>query len=119
MGPMGFRDLTETELTCLLRWRRQPQSRRPSGRGYASVALRPLELLATTQLAATNKLSPSTMPLTLAVAQQNARSLYRHILRAGRQLEPDTREFYRHIARSTQVGNGSSLAMVRCQRLMI
>ncbi|ETI42766.1 hypothetical protein F441_12149 [Phytophthora nicotianae CJ01A1] len=43
------------------------------------------------------------MPLTLAQAQRNSRSLYRLILRESRQLEPNTREFYRRFARSVQV----------------
>ncbi|KAG1709479.1 hypothetical protein DVH05_020134 [Phytophthora capsici] len=42
------------------------------------------------------------MPLTLAQAQRNSRSLYRRLLRESRQLEPNTREFYRRFARSVQ-----------------
>ncbi|KAG6620380.1 LYR motif-containing protein 9 isoform X3 [Phytophthora cinnamomi] len=42
------------------------------------------------------------MPLTLAQAQCHSRSLYRRILRESRQLEPNTREFYRRFARSVQ-----------------
>lgn len=44
----------------------------------------------------------SPLSLTLAQAQQQSRALYRRILRTSRPLAPDTREYYRRIARSTQ-----------------